>query len=185
MQDNEIVDLYWARAESAIAETSIKYGRYCKSIARNILASEQDADECVNDTYLGAWNAMPPQRPSRLAVFLGKITRNIALNKHDYNSAQKRNSRFDALLSELEECIPGPDSAEDAFDEGETARSISAFLRESTPEVRNVFLRRYWYAEPISAIAKRFQISESKVKSMLFRTRSRLKIHLEQEGIAL
>lgn len=185
MEDHAIVELYWARTESAISETAKKYGRYCKVIAHNILSTEEDSEECLNDTWLGAWNAMPDQRPSRLRAFLGRITRNLALDRLDYKNAAKRNNTMSLILSELEECISSPDDVEDAFDAGETAAAISAFLRTLEPDHRNVFLRRYWYADSIREVAMRFGMSESKVKSMLHRIRGQLKSCLLKEGISL
>lgn len=185
MEDKEIIDLYWARAETAIEETSKKYGRYCKTIAFRILDSDEDAEECVNDTYMGAWNAMPPQRPSRLLAFLGKITRNLALDRYDYRSAKKRGGGFDLVLSELEDCIPSQDNVAQEYEGSETAKTISSFLKGIDPIHRNVFLRRYWFADSIGDISVRFDMSESKVKSMLFRTRNKLKEHLEKEGTTI
>ncbi|MCL2056935.1 MAG: sigma-70 family RNA polymerase sigma factor [Oscillospiraceae bacterium] len=185
MEDIEIIDLYWSRSESAIMETAVKYGRYLMAIANNILTNENDSEECVNDAYLGAWNAMPSQRPNYLKAFLGKIARNIALGKYDYNKAKKRNSEFDLILSELEGCVSSPESVESSFDEDETAKIISDFLRLQTDGNRGIFLRRYWYADSIGSIAVRFSMSESKVKSILFRMRGKLKIHLEKEGVLL
>ena len=185
MEDIEIIDLYWARSEAAIAESAKKYGRYCKSIANNILSSDEDSEECVNDTWMGAWKSMPDQRPSRLAVFLGKIARNIALNKLDHRKAKKRNSEFDLILSELGDCVRDPEDVESRSDEAETARAVSAFLRTVDADSRGVFLRRYWYADPVADIAKRFGMSEAKVKSMLFRLRNKLREHLMGEGIII
>ena len=181
LEEREIVDLFWARSEIAIAETSRKFGHYCMAIAQNILSNRNDAEECVNDTYLAAWNTIPPSRPDKLLAFLGRITRNIALDKYDYNKAQKRNGEFDLVLYELIDCIP----AQDNYEEGQTAKAISVFLRGLDVDSRNTFIRRYWYSDSISEISKRFGMSGSKVKSMLFRTRKKLRIHLEKEGVSL
>ena len=185
MDDSGIIDLYWHRHDTAIAQTEQKYGQYCRVIAFNILHNREDADECANDTYLAAWNAIPPQRPGRLSAFLGRITRNIALNKYDYYNADKRSSAFTMLLSELEECLPSQDDVVSQYEAGETSRLITGFLQGQSHECRTVFLRRYWFSDTITEIAARFGMSESKVKSILFRTRKKLKQHLEKEGVTL
>jgi len=185
MEDAQIIELYWQRSENAIAQTAVKYGRYLMAIALNVLGGEEDSEECVNDAYLGAWNAMPSQRPDYLKAFLGKITRNIALGKFDYNKAKKRNSEFDLVLSELEGCVSSPENVESKFDEDETAKAITKFLLGQKDDYRNIFLRRYWYADSIADVSGRFGMSESKVKSILFRMRGKLKEHLEKEGIAI
>jgi RNA polymerase sigma factor, sigma-70 family len=183
VDDEQILDLYWKRSESAITETAKKFGRYCWTIAWNILSDAADAEECENDVYLAAWNTIPPKRPTHLAIFLGRLTRNIALDKYDYKTAQKRNQKFEQILSELEDCLVSPHSVETQYEAGQTAETINRFLREQPYESRAVFLRRYWYSDSIRDIAKQFGISESKVKSMLFRTRNRLRQYLEKEGI--
>lgn len=186
MDDNKIMDLYWARSEAAIAETANKYGRYCHYIAYNILHNHEDAEECVNEAYLGAWKSMPPQRPNRLSAFLGKITRNLSLNRFKQYTAEKRGyGRTEMILSELEDCIPTPVSVEQAMDEIFVAKSIENFLYAQPPIKRNVFIRRYWYLSAIRDIAEQYGISESKVSSMLLRLRKKLKLHLEREGIVL
>ena len=183
VDDEQILDLYWKRSESAITETAKKFGRYCWTIAWNILSDAADAEECENDVYLAAWNTIPPKRPAHLAIFLGRLTRNIAIDKYDYKTAQKRNQKFEQILSELEDCLVSPHSVETQYEAGQTAETINRFLREQPYESRAVFLRRYWYSDSIRDIAKQFGISESKVKSMLFRTRNRLRQYLEKEGI--
>lgn len=182
MEDNAIIELYWNRIEDAIRCTSDKYGRYLLKIALNVLNKREDAEECTNDTYLTAWNKIPPNRPNKLLAFLGRITRNIALDRYDYLSAKKRNSQFDVLLSELEQCLPSNNTVESDLDEGEIAASINRFLNKTNEDMRIVFVRRYWFSDSIKDIAERFNISESKVKSMLFRTRNKLRFHLEKEG---
>lgn len=185
MEDKEIIELYWSRDETAITETSSKYGRYCYSIAWNILHRREDAEECENDTYLAAWETMPPRRPSRLAVFLGKITRNIALDCYDYQKAQKRSGNMLELLSELSECVVARNEPAHDLEAKETAESINRFLGQQSRLNRMIFVRRYWYADSVSAIAERFQLSESRVKSSLFRTRKKLRQFLEAEGVIL
>ena len=186
MDDTVILDLYWARSESAINETAIKYSKYCNTIAMNILRSNEDADECVNDTYLKAWNAMPPERPSILSSFLGKITRNLSLNRYKEQRTKKHGGGEVALLlDELADCVPSAVSVEAEAEAKTIAEAISAFLRSVGATERVVFVRRYWYADPIAAIALRLSMSESRVKSMLFRTRNKLREYLEKEGLTL
>lgn len=186
MDDQGIIALYWARDERAIAETAAKYGPYCFSIASGILESRDDAEEAVSDTYMGAWNAIPPHRPERLSTFLGKIARRAALKKRKENRAAKRGGGETALaLEELGECIPSSTSVERELEMAELSRLLDRFVM-ALPEVeRRVFLRRYWYLEPIAAIAKDLGFSGSKVKSMLHRTRNKLRTFLEKEGITL
>ena len=186
MEDEKIIDLYWERSETAISETSEKYGRYCHYIANNILHNDEDAGECVNDTYWGAWKAMPPQRPNRLSTFLGKITRNISLNRFKQYTTEKRGfGQTELVLSELEDCIPAVDTIEQATDEMDLVESINRFLNAQQEIKRNIFVRRYWYLSPIKEIADQYGMSESKTASILFRLRNELKLHLEKEGIEL
>ena len=181
-----ILDLYWTRAESAINETAKKYGNYCFAIANNILQNSEDAEECVNCAYLKAWDNIPPQRPGLLNSFLGKITRNLSLNKYKERKTKRRGGGEVALLfSELEDCIPSSDSVETEYEASQVIEIINSCLLSMDSESRIVFVRRYWYADSIQAIATRFRMSESKVKSMLFRTRKALKISLETEGVIL
>lgn len=186
LDDNMILDLYWKRSESAIDETAAKYGRYCTTIAMNILKNIEDAEECVNDTYLKAWNAIPPGRPAMFSAFLGKITRNLSLNKYKEQHAQKRGgNKITLILNELEGCIPSSHSAEIEYESTIIISTINDFLYSLDSEYRIIFVRRYWYMDTIQSIAQRFEISQSKVKSMLFRTRKKLKIYLEKEGVVL
>jgi RNA polymerase sigma-70 factor (ECF subfamily) len=186
MEDSQIIELYWSRSEAAISYTAEKYSAYCRSISMNILDNSQDADECVNDTYLHAWNAIPPNRPSMLRIWLGKITRNLSLDRYKRLRAQKRGgSEVELLLSELEDCIPNASSTEKRLEDLEIAQLISAFLRNTGEVNRLVFLRRYFYGDSIQQIANRFDMSESKVKSSLFRTRNALKSCLENEGVSI
>lgn len=185
MTDFEIVALYWQRSENAIACTMEKYGRYLMKIASNILRMKEEAEECVNDTYMSAWNQMPSDRPERLLPYLGRISRCLALNRYDYLTAQKRNSNLTLQLSELEDCLSSSDSTEQQYEETLLAAAISDFLREQSEEDRNLFVRRYWYSDSIKDITKRYRLSESKVKSRLFRIRGRLKDYLLKEGYHL
>lgn len=183
MEDARIVDLYWARSENAIAETSAKYGKYCYTIAYNVLANHEDADESVNDTYLDAWNNMPPYRPSILSTFLGKITRRISIDKWRRRTAEKRGGGEIVLaLDELSDCVPSDHNVEQEVEAAELAKVIDDFVMSLPPMDRRVFICRYWYLDPISAISKQFGFSESKVKMMLHRQRRSLLSHLKREA---
>ena len=184
MDDNLIVALYWDRDEKAIEKTAEKYGKYCHMIAYNVLFDDLDAEECVNDTYLGAWNSMPPQRPSALKAFLGKITRNLSLNRLERDRAKKRGGgTADVALDELTECIPAADG--DPTDEIVLRDVLNGFLRSLPEETMIVFLQRYWYFMPIAEIAVTRKMGESRVKVLLHRARLRLKELLKKEGIVL
>jgi len=186
MEDRSILNLYNSRDESAITETAAKYGGYCTKIAMNILRNEQDADECVNDTWLKAWESIPPMVPVILSSFLGRITRNLALNALKANNTKKRGgNQIHLVLEELDDCIQSPASTESEFDSKETEKTISDFLYTLKKESRVVFVRRYWYYDSISDIAKAHKMSKSKVKSMLLRTRNKLKQYLEERGIII
>lgn len=186
MDDSRIIELYFQRSEEAILETDKKYGAYCLSIARNILPDPEDAREAVNDTYLGVWNAIPPHIPTSLAAFLGKITRRISINRWQAARTAKRGGgEIPLALEELSECIPSSMDVEQTFAGKELAALLNRFVRTLPETERKVFLCRYWYLDPVKAIAKRFGFSESKVKSMLFRTRNKLKAELEKEGIVI
>lgn len=186
MKDHEIIDLYWERNETAIVRTSEKYGGYCHTISYNILNNDEDAEECVNDTWLGAWKSMPPQRPNNLATYLGKITRNLSLNRLKQYTTEKRSGSQTVLaLSELEDCISSSTTVEQIAEEEALVDSINRFLYAQPKQKRNIFIRRYWYLYSIRDIAGTYEMSESKVASMLFRMRSELKTHLEKEGIYL
>lgn len=184
MEDEQIVELYWDRQERAIDETRVKYGTYCRSIAYNILSDTEDAQECENDTYLAAWNAMPPHRPKVLSTFLGKITRRIALDRWKAGNARKRGGGTIALsLDELAGCIPGGSSLSDALEAKELGQLISKFLRGLPARDRQIFVRRYWYCDSISQIAALFSGGESKIKMNLLRTRKKLQDYLRKEGV--
>ncbi len=184
MEDSKIIELYWARSEDAISETDKKYGKYCHYIAFNILNSEQDAEECVNDTFLRAWNAIPPRRPTHLKTFLGKITRNLSLNLYEKKSADKRGgNKLPQLFDELSECIPS--GCSEFTDDFALTEIINKFLSELSTQRRKIFVRRYWYASSIKEIAADFGVSESKVTVSLFRTREKLRAVLKKEGITI
>lgn len=186
MNDSEILDLYWNRSENAITATAEKYGNYCHTISYNILHNDEDAKECVNDTWLGAWKSIPPKRPQRLSTFLGKITRNLSLNRFKQYTTQKRGlGQTELVLSELSECVPSAGSVEQSVEEMILVQSIEQFLYALPRQKRNIFIRRYWYLHPIKDIAAVYDMSESKLTSLLFRMRKELQTHLEKEGITL
>lgn len=180
MEDSKIVDLYWQRSEQAIVETKNKYENLLFSVANNILFAKQDVEECVNDTYLGAWNAMPEARPRFLSAFLCKITKNLALKRYEYLTAAKRNCNMEISLNELEHIMSGMVIKEE---NDELADAISSFLRKESYESRNIFVRRYFFYDSIGDIAMRFQLNQNTVKTILRRTRIRLKKYLEKEGL--
>jgi RNA polymerase sigma factor (sigma-70 family) len=184
MEDAKIIQLYWDRDEQAIPATSAKYGAYCTAIARNILENEQDTEECVNDTWLRAWNAMPPKRPNRLAAFLGKITRNLSLDRYRYQTAEKRRGAA-AALDELGDVVSDTDDPAQTIDQLELVRAINAFLATLPTEKRNLFVCRYWYFDDLSAIAARFGMTENQVSVTLGRLRRRLHKYLSERGFAL
>ena len=184
MEDHQIVALYCQRQTNALAETQKKYGSDLLSIANHILSRYEDSEECVNDTYLAAWNSIPPQKPGVLSTYLGKITRRLALKRHRRNTAQKRGgTEADLSLEELEDCIPAGQSIEDRLDSRTLTHLLDDFLATLPQDRRQVFVCRYWYCESIAEIAQRFSWSESKVKMTLLRTREKLKLHLQKEGI--
>ena len=188
MDDRQIIELYNERSETAISETADKYGKYCYYIAYHILYNEQDSEECVNDTYLRAWKAIPPQWPDKLSTFLGRITRNLALNRYQYYTREKRGyGQTSLVLDELQECVPatGSTEPEQAVEDKLLAEVINCFLHELPIEKRMMFLRRYWYMSSIKEIADDYEISEGNVKMTLFRVRNKLKQTLEKEGIVL
>ena len=186
MDDKQILELYNERSETAISETADKYGKYCHYIAYNILYNTQDSEECVNDTYLKAWHTIPPQYPSKLSTYLGKITRNLALNRYKYYNRQKRGEgQTELVLDELLECIPATESTEQAVEEKILVEVLNRFLNDLPEEKMKIFMRRYWYMSPIKEIADDFAMGESKVKMILSRSRSKLKQLLEKEGIIL
>lgn len=181
MDDNRIIALYWSRSERAIAETDRKYSGYCRAIAGNILKSPEDAEECVSDTWFRAWENMPPQKPDHLRAFLGRITRNLSLDRLRRAEAQKRAASMTSALAELEECLPAalPDTADTLH----LTDCLNRFLEELPPEKRRVFLLRYWYVCPVREVAKQTGMTVSKVTSMLFRTRNELREFLAKEDI--
>ena len=184
MNDKNIVDLYFNRDEEAITQTDKKYGRYCYSIAYNILTNKEDAEESVSDTYMTAWRAIPPRRPSVLSTFLGKITRHISIDRWRERSANKRGGGEVTLaLEELEDCVAGLQNVEMEYERKELIRAYVKFLDALPVTERRVFLCRYWYVDSVEAIAEKFGFSQSKVKTMLHRTRAKLRKQLAEEGL--
>lgn len=186
MEDNAIVRLYWARDEAAIAASDEKYGGYCGTIARNIVGDRQTAEECVNDTWLRAWETMPPQRPSRLGAFLGRITRNLSFDRYREAHADRRGGgELSAVLDELSECVSGGENPEDELTRRELARAISDFLGTLPQAKRQMFVRRYWYGESVAAIAGQCGGTPSAVSTALGRMRDRLRRYLTERGFEL
>lgn len=186
MDDQTIINLFWAREEQAITETEKKYGPYCRSIARNILRNVSDQEECLNDTWLHTWNSLPPQRPSVFPVYLGTITRNLSLNRIRHASAQKRGAnRLELAYEELQESVPAGSTVEEQVATRELGRKLDRFLRNLPQKDCCIFLRRYWYMDTNSQIAQRYHMTEGGIKANLYRTRKKLKAYLEQEGYDL
>lgn len=186
MDDAKIVQMYFDRDKQAILATADKYGNYCTSIAKNILGNQEDAEECVNDTYLNTWNAIPPHRPKILATFLGKIVRNLALNRYKHNAAEKRGGgELQAVLDELGDCVSGRDDVEQAYEYTELVAAINTFLSTMPTKKRNIFVCRYWYADSISDIAARYNMTCFAVSMMLNRLRRKLLNYLTDRGYEL
>lgn len=186
MDDKGIVQLYWSRDEEAIQATDEKYGRYCKSIAKNILNSDEDAEECVNDTYLNAWNAIPPHRPARLSAFLGRLTRNLSFNRYKRDRAEKRGGgEFTLTLEELADCVSGRDDMDGVIDRRELSMAINTFVKHLPAEKRKLFVCRYWYADPVARIAADCGKQPGSVSKTLERTRKQLKAYLTERGFVL
>lgn len=185
MDDWKIIELFYDRSEQAIIELSNKYGAICSKIAFNILNNRQDTEECVNDAYLGTWNTIPPQNPNPLLSYVCRIVRNLAIKKYRANTAIKRNSIYDIALDELENCFPSINSVEDHFNATDTAHIIDKFLETLDKKNRIIFVRRYWYSDSISDIAKLFHTNNHNISVRLSRTREKLKKFLIQEGVSL
>ena len=185
MEDAQIVSLYWARSEDAIRETDAKYGAFCRTLAGNILSSREDAEECVNDTWHHAWNAMPEERPGLLRAWLGKVVRNLALDRWRSSHAQKRYDGMERLLSELEDCVPARETVEESVEAAELGRVISTWLSALPEGDAALFVRRYWNGDALNALAKAQGVTAAKLAQKMYRLRLSLKTTLEQEGIAL
>lgn len=183
MEDEQIIELYWARSQSAIEETDRKYRKFCLYIANRILKDISDSEECINDTWLTAWNTIPPERPAYLSAFLGKIVKNLSLKKFRYNSREKRNSNAVMSIDEIGECVNSDSGIDEKLDLQAAAAEISNFLREQSQEKRVIFLRRYWYFDSYPDIAERCGMTEDNVRMTLMRLRKSLKIYLEERGI--
>lgn len=183
MEDSTIIDLYWSRNPEAISQTCKKYGNYCRTVAQNILADRRDMEECVNDTWLRAWNAMPEDRPSQLAQYLGKITRNLALGRWRASRTEKRGGgELPMVLDELTDCVSSTDTLQ-TVEAAELEEAINRFLRTLPERDCNLFLRRYWFAEPTAETARRYGMRENTVRTILFRSRKRLQCYLEKEDL--
>ena len=179
MEDQAIVSLYWNRDERAIPVTADKYGAYCHTVAANILRSPEDVEECINDTWLGAWNAIPPHKPAKLSAFLAKITRNLAYNRVHYNTAQKRSGNLQQILTELDSCV----DPEETIERAALVETLNTFLRKLPPRKRKLFLRRYWYAQPIADIARETLMTQGAVTMQLKRIRQQLCTYLHEQGV--
>ncbi len=183
MEDVSIIDLYWARSQEAITQTKNKYGRLIYSICMRILRIAEDAYECENDTYLKAWDSMPPQRPDYLSAYLGRIARNLSLDRYEKEHAQKRGgSQIPLILDELEECIP---SMPDGGLPLELRDLLNRFMESQTERARKLFVRRYWFGDSVKEISERYDLGESLVKMTLLRSRNALRELLEQEGVSI
>lgn len=184
MEDEQIIELYFRRDQDAIVQTELAHGAKLNALANRILMNHEDAQECVSDTYMKAWETIPPTRPSYFYAYLAKICRFLSFGKLDWNNAAKRKAEIVELSAEMELCIPDP-SRERQAESRELARLLNEFLSTLPEESRKIFLRRYWYADSITEIAQRYQMGESKVKTRLFRTRNALRSFLEKEGITV
>ena len=185
MEDAAIVELYWDRDQRAITASDEKYGALCRSLSHNILASREDAEECVNDAYLGVWNTIPPQHPNPLLTYLCRIVRNRSIKRYHANTAQKRNSSYDVALDELAQSIPTLETVESTLSAQELTQLLDTFLAGLDPRNRMLFVRRYWYADDIPALAERFRMSRNSVSIRLSRIRKKLRDYLQKEGVSL
>lgn len=182
MNDASIISLYWERSENAIKETDLKYGKLCNRLAKNILNNNNDAEECVNDSYLTVWNSIPDARPNNFSAFLCRIVKNLSFKKLEYLTAQKRKPEILVSLNELNDCVSSSSNIETSYDTAELGKIISLFLRKQNETHRNIFLRRYWYYDSVKEIAADYGFKEEKVSNILFNMRKKLKQFLEREG---
>lgn len=185
MDDEKIIELFFERSEQAIKELDIKYGPMCRSVSLNILNNRLDAEECVNDAYLGAWNAIPPAKPNPLLAFVCKIVRNISLKRYEQNTAAKRNSIYDVAIDELEDCLSSSSTIEEEIEANELTEIIESFVDSLSKENRIIFMRRYWFSDSYSDIAKRVGITEKNVSVLLTRIRKELREYLKKRGILI
>lgn len=183
MDDDRIIELYFRRDETAIAETDRKYGAFCRRVAINILSIREDAEECVNDTYHAAWSKMPPELPQSLRAFLGRITRNLSISRYRANHAQKRYGGMEVLLSELDDCVPSGERVEQTADRHALSALISGWLDTLSAEDRALFVRRYWYGDAVQALARECGCTPNQMAQRMLRLRKSLKAVLEQEGV--
>ena len=183
MEDSKIIELFFARSEQAVVELSAKYGNVCSRVSKNILDNSLDAEECVNDAYLAAWNTIPPQKPDPLLTYVCRIVRNLSLKRHHSNTAQKRNSFYDAALDELSECIASNTTIEEEVLVKELSQRINVFLASLRKKERIMFVKRYWYCDSIAEIAKCFHMSSNHVSVRLLRIREKLRKYLREEGL--
>ena len=183
MDDERIIDLFFNRSELAISALDAKYGKLCQKISKNILNNEQDAEECVNDAYLGVWNAIPPERPNPLLTYVCKIVRNYSITRYRANTAMKRNSIYDTALEELEETLSSPTTVEDEIDAKNLARIIESFLDTLSKENRIIFMRRYWFSDNYADIAKRVGMTEKNVSVRLTRIRKKMREFLAEKEV--
>lgn len=184
MEDIQIIELYWSRNQSAISESSAKYGQMLQYISRGILSNHEDSEECVNDTYGKAWETMPPQKPNSLAAYLGRITRNISINRWHENHAKKRGGA-NILLSELSECIPSSHSVEAEIEASDLTAVITRWLYSLSQDERVLFIRRYWFSESLGSLAEECLTTPNKLAGRMYRLREKLKSTLEKEGVSL
>lgn len=183
MDDEKIIELFFVRSELAIKELDRKYGTVCQNISCNILNNRQDAEECVNDAYLGTWNAIPPQHPNPLLTFVCKIVRNVSIMRYRANKAMKRNSTYDVSMNEIEQCIAAPDDVEKTLDAKALARMIESFLDTLTEENRVIFMRRYWFSDTYAQIAERVGMTEKNVSVRLTRVRQQMREYLTEREV--
>ena len=185
MNDFEIIDLYFARDEQALKQTDSKYGKLCHSIAYHVLNNSEDSEECVNDTYLGAWNTIPPQNPNPLLTYICRIVRNISIKRYHQNTAKKRNSYYDVALDELENCLPSATTVQDEVNANELTELFDDFLDGLDKTNRVMFVRRYWFSDSISDIAAMFKMNNHAVTVRLSRTREKLRQYLIEKGVTI
>jgi RNA polymerase sigma factor (sigma-70 family) len=183
VEDSKIIDLFFERSEQAIVELSIKYGKVCMKVSMNILNDLQDAEECVNDSYLGAWNTIPPERPNPLLSYICRLVRNISINRYKHKNAAKRNSAYDMCIDELENCLFSPGSIDDSIEEQTLSSYLDEFIGSLEDVNRMIFVRRFWYIDSYKDIAKASKLKEGTVRVRVLRIKSELKLFLEQKGV--
>lgn len=185
MEDSQIINLYWSRDQAAIHETDIKYGRMLETISYNILSNHEDCKECINDTYYNVWNAIPPKRPNSLTAYLGRIVRNLSINRWHQQRAQKRYNGIEVMLSELSDCVPSKDNIETDIETKELAKSISNWISGLAIDDRVLFLRRYWFGDSLNNLAEESKTTPNKLAGRMYRLRQSLKKSLEREDVYL